>query len=337
MSTVNLYDVLNVSQDCSIKEIKTAYRNLVKEFHPDKPDGDAEMFELITHAYNILVNPTNRKEYDEIYSLSKQSESSHFDLKSRSLNYFSAQENDSIKKKKTKKEQITDFKKANEEMDRKRGYKRDQGTENKLFEKDTSNLLKDLQIIREQDDIESLHERIFENGSFDLEKFNAAFDEMHKNHNEMIPHVGNPDAWNVSSFGANFSLINDYGDPFTEDDNIKSDIYSSIKLENAKNKKKLSKDDINKIVNVEYTKNHNYKEKDYSKLIEEKLKERELQTLKFNERNMDEFDADSSCGGYGIFDQIGIKNLDKISWDNDDETIQSRYKRLLELRKNESE
>ena len=50
MSTVNLYDVLNIEQDATKNQIKDAYIKLVKEFHPDKPKGDAEMFELITHA-----------------------------------------------------------------------------------------------------------------------------------------------------------------------------------------------------------------------------------------------------------------------------------------------
>jgi curved DNA-binding protein CbpA len=309
----------------------------VLEFHPDKPNGDEEMFDLITHAYNILINPTLRKEYDEIYSLSKQAESSHFDLKSKSQNFYSSQENDVTKKKKTKDEQEIDFKKAYEEMDRKRGYSRDKGVENKLLEKDTSSLLKDLQMIREQDDIENLHDELFDKGSFDLGKFNAVFDEMHKIHNEIIPHKGNPDAWNSveTSFGSNFSTIDNYEDPFAEDENIKSNIYSSVKLENSKNKK-LSRDDIKKLISTDYTQNHNYKNKDYSKLIEEKLKERELQTLKLDDREIGEFDTDNSCGGYGIFDQIGIKNLNKISWEDDDDDIKTRYKRLLEKRKNET-
>src|SRR4029079_7732954 len=102
MSTVNLYDVLDVSQDCTTKDIKNAYKKLVLEFHPDRMGGDEEMFELITHAYNILVNPVTRAEYDEIYLLSKQVDSSHFDLKSKSTTYYESLDNDSKLKKKTK-------------------------------------------------------------------------------------------------------------------------------------------------------------------------------------------------------------------------------------------
>ena len=46
---------------------------------------------------------------------------------------------------------------------------------------------------------------------------------------------------------------------------------------------------------------------------------------------MNDFDISSSCGGYGIFDNIGIKNLNNITWDDDDD-IKTRYKRLLETR-----
>ena len=336
MSTVNLYDVLNISQDCTIKEIKNAYSELAKVYHPDKPEGDAEMFELIMHAYNKLKNPTSRKEYDEIYTLSKQSESSHFDLKSKSKNYFSSQQTDVSKKKKTKEEQLLDFNKANEELDRKRGYKREKSVEDKLFEKDTKSLLKDLQMIREQDDIENIHEQLFDDGRFDINKFNAAFDVIHKEHNEMVTYSGHPDAWNSTeiNFGASFGSIENYGDPFIEDDQIKSTIYSSIKIDGGQNEKKnkLSKEEINKITSAEYTKNHNFKDKDYNKSLEEKLQERELQTKKLEDRELNEFDTDPSCGGYGIFDAAGLKNFSSIDWD-DTEDINKKYKKLLEMRK----
>ena len=155
MSTVNLYDVLDVAQDCSIRDIKNAYRKLVQEFHPDKPGGNAELFELVAHAYNILVNPTSRSEYDEIYALSKQVSSSHFDLKSKSKGYYKAQETD-ITTKKTKGEQEHDFKKVFEDMDKKHNYKRNKEYEVELSEKETKSLLRDLELAREQDDIEHI-------------------------------------------------------------------------------------------------------------------------------------------------------------------------------------
>ncbi|QKF93938.1 DnaJ chaperone protein [Fadolivirus algeromassiliense] len=333
MSTVNLYDVLNVSQDSTPKEIKDAYRGLVKEFHPDKPGGDAEMFELVTHAYNILINPNTRKEYDEVYALSKQVETSHFDLKSKSEAYYKATDTDITKKKKSKDDQKKDFERAFEDMDRKHGYRRDKDFEEELTEKDTTRRLRDLQLAREQDDIESIHDKIFDDGRFDLARFNAAFDEMHKGHTELIHHQGNPEAYNVIGGGANFSSIDNLEDLYANDDGLGTSVYGPVKLDNGK-KKKLTKEDIARISSADYTKNHNYKDKSYNKTLEEKIEEMKLERQKLEDRTLNDFNTDPSCGGYGIFSGLGMKNLNTVTWD-DDEDIKTRYNRLLELRKND--
>lgn len=335
MSTVNLYDVLDVSQDCETKEIKNAYRNLVKKFHPDKPGGDAEMFELVTHAYNILVNPKTRTEYDEVYALSKQVDSTHFDLKGKAASYYEALEKDS--KKKTKEESKIDFNRAFEEMDRKHRYIRDPDSIDKLSEKDTTRKLRDLELAREQDDIESIHDNIFEGGSFSLEKFNAAFDALHKGHNELIPHSGNPDAWNAADgFGGNFGTIDSYETLYQEDVGFGGSQFGSVKLDHTKTKKKLTKDEISKLSAAEYTKNHNYKTEDYNKSLEDLIRERDLETKKLDDRELVDFNTDNNCGGYGIFSGLGINmnNMSTIQWD-DDEDVKTRYKRLLEMRKND--
>lgn len=60
------YEVLGVSRDASIDEIKKAYRRLARELHPDvNPSADAsERFKTVTHAYDVLSNPTQRQQYD---------------------------------------------------------------------------------------------------------------------------------------------------------------------------------------------------------------------------------------------------------------------------------
>ena len=331
MSTVNLYDVLNVAQDCTTKEIKDAYRGLVKEFHPDKPSGDAEMFELITHAYNVLINNNSRKEYDNIYALSKQVDTNHFDLKIRSSDYFTALDNDS-KKKKTKNEMKIDFDKIFDDMDRKHGYKREKEIIDKIPEKDTTKRLRDLQMAREHDDIESIHEKIFDEEAFGLSKFNAVFDALYKGPSEMIPHQGNPLAYNLGlNNDVSFSSIDNYEDLY--DDNEISELtnFGSVKSDLSRNKK-LSKSEIKKLSSTNYTDKHNYIEKDYNKTLEEKIKERENYTKKLDDREMGEFDNDLKCGGYGIFEQIGIKNLESLDWNGGDD-IKTKYKKLLDIRK----
>jgi curved DNA-binding protein CbpA len=326
--------VLDISQDCTSKEIKDAYRELALVFHPDKPTGDPEMFDLITNAYNVLIDKKSRKEYDEIYALSKQVETSHFDLKTKSKNYFSAVDTDKTKKK-TKEEQQIEFEKINEEMDRKRGYVREKKLTGQLSDKKTTKRLSDLQLAREQDDIESYQENLFPSQRpgqpIDMDTFNAVFDEMHKGQTELIPHVGNPLAYNAGI--SNFSSLDKYDDLYNDDDDLlgASD-FCPIKLSQTETKKKLTKDDISKVSAAKYTKGHNYKDKDYNKSLEEKIKERQLQTQKLEDRSMQDFNDDPGFGGYGITEQLGV-NVGSIDWDADVD-IKTRYKRLLEMRKN---
>ena len=50
-------------------EIKTAYREQAKKYHPDVNVGDAraeDRIKDINEAYNILSNPVTRKKYDRI-------------------------------------------------------------------------------------------------------------------------------------------------------------------------------------------------------------------------------------------------------------------------------
>lgn len=53
------YRILGVSQNASAEEIKSAYKSLVKKYHPDK-GGDARKFAEIQEAYDILKNPSNK-------------------------------------------------------------------------------------------------------------------------------------------------------------------------------------------------------------------------------------------------------------------------------------
>jgi DnaJ family protein A protein 2 len=59
----NFYEVLGVNKNSSPEEIKTAYRKLAKENHPDK-GGDKETFQKIQEAYDILSDPEKRNQYD---------------------------------------------------------------------------------------------------------------------------------------------------------------------------------------------------------------------------------------------------------------------------------
>ncbi|WP_248149616.1 molecular chaperone DnaJ [Microbacterium aoyamense] len=60
------YEVLGVSRDASVDEIKKAYRRLARELHPDVNPGEeaSERFKEVTHAYDVLSDPKQRERYD---------------------------------------------------------------------------------------------------------------------------------------------------------------------------------------------------------------------------------------------------------------------------------
>ena len=60
---VNYYSILGVPKDSSLQEIKKSYYKLSFTHHPDK-GGSPEVFNSITEAYNVLIDPELHKEYD---------------------------------------------------------------------------------------------------------------------------------------------------------------------------------------------------------------------------------------------------------------------------------
>lgn len=59
----DLYGILGVSRTADTSEIRSAYKQLAKEHHPDK-GGDPEKFKEISQAHEILSDDSKRKMYD---------------------------------------------------------------------------------------------------------------------------------------------------------------------------------------------------------------------------------------------------------------------------------
>lgn len=66
-SSRNYYDVLGVSKSADEKEIKSAFRKLAKQYHPDvnKEPGAEAKFKEIGEAYAVLSDPEKRRQYDQ--------------------------------------------------------------------------------------------------------------------------------------------------------------------------------------------------------------------------------------------------------------------------------
>jgi curved DNA-binding protein CbpA len=58
------YSILQVSRIASAEEIKTAFRKLAMQYHPDKNPGNEENFRSILEAYDVLIDPDKRRKYD---------------------------------------------------------------------------------------------------------------------------------------------------------------------------------------------------------------------------------------------------------------------------------
>ncbi|MGQ9837048.1 MAG: J domain-containing protein [Cyanobacteriota bacterium] len=62
---MDYYAILNVSPDADMEEVKQAFRQLARQFHPDVAgEGSRERFQQIRQAYQVLSDPERRRQYD---------------------------------------------------------------------------------------------------------------------------------------------------------------------------------------------------------------------------------------------------------------------------------
>lgn len=68
MGSESYYDVLGLPRNATETDIKKAYRNLAKKYHPDvcKEPGAEEKFKSINEAYDVLSDESKRRQYDQL-------------------------------------------------------------------------------------------------------------------------------------------------------------------------------------------------------------------------------------------------------------------------------
>ena len=66
MARTDYYGILGVARDATEDQIRSAYRKLARQYHPDvNPSEDgASRFREVTEAYEILSDPQRRQRYD---------------------------------------------------------------------------------------------------------------------------------------------------------------------------------------------------------------------------------------------------------------------------------
>jgi len=72
MQQKDFYQALGVSEGASQEEIKKAYREIAKKYHPDKNPGNKaaeDKFKEASEAYDTLNDPAKRAKYDQLRKL----------------------------------------------------------------------------------------------------------------------------------------------------------------------------------------------------------------------------------------------------------------------------
>lgn len=102
MNSYQCYQILGVTNDTPFKEIKSAYRKLALEYHPDKntSEKDGKKFKMVTEAYQFLRAEYKRSFGSKINSASnawkynEKNSNSDYTFNSKKKNWWGAKPTD---------------------------------------------------------------------------------------------------------------------------------------------------------------------------------------------------------------------------------------------------
>lgn len=323
------YDVLGVSSSANLSEIKKQFRQLAIKYHPDhRETGDASIFALVARAYECLSSEAKREEYDKMLELERKArKNDYINQKKAFEDFIKAQEVEASSADARQRAKIS-FDNEFENSNRKRGLV-GSGDDRKIRETplatvDAMKRMKEIELEREEDEIEYSQPQIFTNPTqFDKDKFNALFELKYKSEkdNQITAHNGKPSAFNGIGGASSYSAYDqDYGEAFEQDDRATSgNMYSAFADPVMTRTAKITPEDVErlKISRNEYD-THNTISTDYRSDVERRLKEREQETQMYESRQRTDYDnSDQTLGGYGFLHQVGL-NGRELEWDKEE-------------------
>ena len=287
----DLYMILGLTCDVCNKEncdeiIRSAYLKKAKLCHPDKHPGRKdveEVFELLTNAYDILKDESQRTAYNYKLKLTKKISGGFLKLKKNFSDVPIFNQNHEITN-----EQHNLFQQKMKQLDEMNGFNRSESAMGQIPVNDARKKLNNLNKKRINQEEIYKPEKLFDEDDFNLKKFNAIFDHIKKNNEEstMVKHQV-PREWNWENDRNFSSFENSFDDPV-----------------------KISKNDVLNLSEATYVSNHNNLEEDYYKNIKSKLRERKFDSEVFDKMTVGEFKTDTA--GYGFLDKVDFGANDKI-------------------------
>lgn len=265
----DLYQILGLTIDICKDEncdeiIHKTYLKRAKVCHPDKHRDKpyvAEIFEVLTEAYNILKDSSSRN----IYNNKLLNKNENVDYIEHDMNLLKKNVSNFIKEQKKDNNIEYDkkiFAQEYSRFDKKNGYDRE-----KIYEPISKSINKLKEDRDNEDNIYKPAKLFDEELNFDISKFNAAFDIANKTStNKDITPFNDFVDWSIQN--PNYSSLDDFDKLYIEDD----DKHSLLNFNDSNIE--ISKDDIKNIKGADYVKNHNVLEEDYYSIIKEKLNSR---------------------------------------------------------------
>jgi DnaJ-class molecular chaperone len=100
-NVIDFYTIFNLPGTAAPEQIKSAFRDLIKRYHPDtaavKSDNLTEKLDLIIRGYRILIDEDLRMEYDRVLFSSRKADERGYAIISKKRIKYSATLGDMLK------------------------------------------------------------------------------------------------------------------------------------------------------------------------------------------------------------------------------------------------